>query len=88
MRRQKRRHDATPATQVVGGRAVDLRTCCDLIGLSVRTGERRLAEGRFQIPHLPRAARRGSPYRFSTYDIEWYLQNASTHDARVRTSKG
>ena len=66
------------------GHAVDLVTCCGLIGWSVRTAERALADGTFPIPHLPRRRpRRGSPYKFSSYDIEHYLQYASTADVRV-----
>jgi len=70
-------------TARASGRAVDLVTCCGLIGWSVRTAERALAEGTFPVPYLPRRCRRGSPYRFSSYDIDHYLQHASTDDARV-----
>lgn len=65
--------------------AVGLVDCAALIGWSVRTAERALAEGTFPVPHLPRRRRqRGSPYRFSSYEIDRYLQDASTADARVR----
>jgi predicted DNA-binding transcriptional regulator AlpA len=64
-------------------RAVDLRVACDRLGMSVRTGERRLAEGTFPIPELPRHRRaRGVKHRFSSVDIERYLRQASTEDVR------
>jgi hypothetical protein len=63
--------------------AVTLRVCCDRIGLSYRTAERRLAEGTFPIPALPRLRRqRGVKHLFSSVDIDRYLDSASTADVR------
>lgn len=68
----------------VKGHGVSLLVCCGLIGWSVRTAERALADGTFPVPHLKRRVdRRGSPYRFSTYDIEAYLRENATQDANV-----
>lgn len=61
-------------------RAVDLAECCRRIGISRRTGERLVAEGRFPIPALPALGQEGSrrPRRtYSTYEIELYLREAS-----------
>lgn len=55
--------------------AVSFRICCQRIGISIRTGERLLAEGRFPIPELPRLTRR---HRFSPADIDRYLDRAAT----------
>jgi hypothetical protein len=64
-------------------RAVDLRECCARLGISVRTGERRLGYGLFPIPALPRHQRaRGVKWMFSTADIDRYLHEASTEDVR------
>jgi hypothetical protein len=64
--------------------AVRLQVACDLLGISKRTGERLLAEGRFPVPELPRLAKkRGSPHLFSTADIDRYLFRGSTADAVV-----
>jgi predicted DNA-binding transcriptional regulator AlpA len=64
-------------------RAVDLRVACERLGMSVRTGERRLAEGRFPIPELPRPRRaRGVKHLFSSVVIDRYLNDASTEDVR------
>jgi predicted DNA-binding transcriptional regulator AlpA len=68
-------------------RAVSLNACCERIGMSRRTAERALADGTFPVPHLPRRGRRGAPYRFSTYDIDTYLQTAATADARVNSHR-
>jgi hypothetical protein len=66
---------------------VGLRQCCELIGLPVRTGERRIATGRFPVPELPRAVnKRGSKHRFSTADINRYLDRAATEPRLRRTA--
>ena len=67
-------------------RAVNLAECCRRIGVSLATGERLVAEGRFPIPALPRLGQEGSkrPRRtYSTHDIDRYLREASTDDART-----
>lgn len=72
-------------------RGVDLAECCRRLGISRRTGERLVAEGRFPIPALPALGQEGSrrPRRtYSTYEIELYLREASVDDVswtRLRT---
>lgn len=66
-------------------RAVDLAECCRRLGISRRTGERLVAEGRFPIPDLPRLGQGGSkrPRRtFSSHDVDLYLREASTESVR------
>jgi hypothetical protein len=43
--------------------------CCDLLGLSYRTAERRIAAGLFPISELPRR-RPKSPHRYIVADID------------------
>jgi hypothetical protein len=65
--------------QVRAAKAVSLAITCDRLGISKRTGERLLRDGRFPIPELPRLLKaKGSPHRFSTLDIDQYLMTAST----------
>lgn len=64
-------------------RAVGLKVACELLGISVRTGERLLADGRFPIPELPRVTWR---HRFSSADIDRYLEEAATEPRRLRRS--
>jgi predicted DNA-binding transcriptional regulator AlpA len=62
---------------------VDLAECCRRLGISRRTGERLVAEGRFPIPELPRLGQETSKrprIRFSTYEIDLYLREASIED--------
>lgn len=66
-------------------RAIDLGECCRRIGISRRTGERLVAEGRFPIPELPRLGQEGSkrPRRtFSSSDVDDYLWDAATESVR------
>jgi hypothetical protein len=65
-------------------RAVDLAECCRRIGISYRTGERLIAEGRFPIPSLPGLSTglKRPLRRFSTHEIDLYLREASVDDAR------
>jgi predicted DNA-binding transcriptional regulator AlpA len=68
-------------------RAVDLAECCRRLGISRRTGERLIREGRFPIPELPRLGQEGSvlPRRtYSTADIDRYLDTAATSERRAR----
>ncbi len=62
-------------------RALSLEETCERIGVSLRTGVRLLSDGRFPVPSLPRHGSR-SWHRFSTFEIERYLQTASLQDAR------
>ncbi len=66
--------------------AVSLLVCCGRIGISVRTGKRRLADGMFPVPSLPRLTARGH-HKFSTVEIDRYLSEASLADARPRLRK-
>jgi hypothetical protein len=66
--------------------AVSFAVCCARIGISVRTGKRRLAEVTFPIPELPRLTLRG-PHKYSSVEIDRYLNEASLADARVRRRK-
>lgn len=63
-------------------RGVDLAECCRRLGISRRAGERLLADGRFPIPELPNLGLR--LHRYSTYEIELYLREASVRDERER----
>lgn len=64
-------------------RAVSFRECCRRLDISERTGKRRLADGTFPIPELPRRAARGH-HKFSTVVIDRYLAEESTADAIVQ----
>lgn len=59
--------------------ALDLNETCRRIGLSRRTAERLLADGRFPVPELPRVGRQ---HRFSEIEVALYLAEASVADAR------
>src|SRR5687767_1048002 len=59
-------------------RGVRLPEACRRLGFSVRTGRRRLADGTFPIPYLPRVGQ--SAYIFSTVLIDEYLADESTKD--------
>ena len=61
-------------------KAVSLREAAARIGLSYQTGRRRVAEGTFPIPELPRTGR--SWHRYSERDIDRYLDQAATADVR------
>jgi hypothetical protein len=68
-------------------RAVDFAECCRRIGISRRTGDRLVREGRFPIPALPGLGQEGStrPRRtYSTYEIDLYLREASVEEALTR----
>lgn len=66
--------------------AVSFAVCCARIGISARTGKRRLAEGTFPVPSLPRLTAR-SHHKFSTVEIDRYLTEASLADVRPRFRK-
>ena len=83
-----RRQHSRPVPFLEPLRALRLDATCLLIGVSRRTGERWLSEGKFPVPMLPRReAKRGSPYRFSTADIRRYLEESSTADLRPRRNR-
>lgn len=63
-------------------RALSLRETCARLGISVRTGEGLLAQGRFPVPALPRIGR--SNWKFSSIEIDDYLRLASTRSVRGR----
>jgi predicted DNA-binding transcriptional regulator AlpA len=75
---QSKNHDPNNAD----ARALSLEETCARIGISRRSAERLLSEGRFPIPPLPRVTRR---WRFSSYDVDLYLREASTADSNSRT---
>lgn len=60
--------------------AVRLREAARRVGLSYRTARRKVAEGTFPVPALPRTG--NDWWRFSTKDIDRYLNTAATADAR------
>lgn len=60
--------------------AISLRDASARLGFSVKTGRRRIAEGTFPVPALPRHGK--SWWKFSTADIDRYLNSAATDDAR------
>jgi predicted DNA-binding transcriptional regulator AlpA len=57
-------------------RAVSLPEACARLGLSIRTGNRLVAEGRFPIPELPQLGVKR--HRYSSAVIDEYLLTAST----------
>jgi predicted DNA-binding transcriptional regulator AlpA len=63
-------------------RAIPLSVVCDRLGMSRRTADRRLADGNFPIPALPRRRLRGVRWLFSSVDVDRYLNEASTEDVR------
>jgi predicted DNA-binding transcriptional regulator AlpA len=63
-----------------GREVIGLAECCHRIGISVRTGEKLIADGRFPIPELPRITR---THRFAAREIDLYLEHASVEDAKV-----
>ena len=67
----KSKREAEPPT---GLYAMHLPEACKRLGFSLRTGNRVVAEGRFPIPHLPMCGVRR--YRFSSADVDRYLQGA------------
>jgi hypothetical protein len=67
----------------MSAKAVSFTVCCGLLGISIRTGQRRLADGTFPVPSLPRLRAR-SHYKFSSVEIDRYLSEASIADARPR----
>lgn len=69
----------TIAPTVQPSMAVDLGEACRRLGLSKRTGRRLVSIGKFPIPALPRPMP-GMHLRFSTFEIERYLQTASLAD--------
>lgn len=62
-------------------KAVSLREACTRLGFSLSTGRRKATDGTFPIPALPRHGREW--HRFSEYDIDRYLQSASTDEAQA-----
>jgi hypothetical protein len=70
--------------RAAGATVVGFERCCELIGVSRRTGERMLAAGFFPIPELPRVTR---THRFSMANISSYLDTAAIDDARIRPKR-
>lgn len=63
----------------MNARAVGLRECARRIDISYRTAQRLVAEGTFPVPELTRVGRK---HRYSERDIERYLDENATADAR------
>lgn len=61
-----------PVATLSEPRALYLAEACQRLGLSLRSGHRLLAEGRFPVPHLPMLNVRR--LRFSSVHIEAYLR--------------
>lgn len=61
-------------------KAVSLREAAGRVGMSYRTARRKVAEGTFPVPELPRSGR--DWHRYSEADIDRYLNTAATEDAR------
>lgn len=77
--RSRRRRPTAPRQETGDPRAphaVYLPDACRRLGLSVRSAERLLAEGRFPVPALPQLGVRR--HRFSSADLDRYLLTAST----------
>lgn len=62
-------------------KAVSLRIAAERCGMSYGNARRKVAEGTFPVPALPRVGPRDW-HRYSEVDIDRYLANASTDDAR------
>jgi excisionase family DNA binding protein len=60
--------------------ALSLQDACDRLGISKRTGQLLIAEGRFPVPKLPSLGLR--KHRFSSADLDEYLLTASTGAGR------
>lgn len=60
--------------------AVSLREAARRLGYSYSTARRKIADGNFPIPALPRHG--AEWHRFSEKDIDRYLDSASTAEAR------
>lgn len=66
----------TPSVATLYGRpTLSLAQAAHALGISRRTAERELAEGRFPVPHLPRTGRQ--PYRFTAHALDRYLRRVS-----------
>lgn len=61
-------------------RAVGLPEAARRLGYSYTWARHLMAEGTFPVPALPRVGKRGW-HRFSTRDIDRYLESAATQDA-------
>lgn len=62
--------------------AIGLREAAARLGRSYSWAWRKVNDGTFPVPELPRHGLEW--HRFSTADIERYLHSASTDDARER----
>lgn len=60
-------------------RGVSLRDASKRLGFSYQTGRRKVAEGTFPVPLLPRRGREW--HKVSEVEIDRYLSQASTADA-------
>lgn len=66
----------TPSVAALYGRpTLSLAQAADALGMARRTAERRLREGAFPVPHLPRTGRQ--PFRFSAHSLDRYLRRQS-----------
>jgi len=77
-------HDSTPDSEL---RAVDLAECCRRLGIAYSLGKELARVGKFPIPELPRLGfgTRKVHRRFSTFEIDLYLREASVCDERELT---
>lgn len=61
-------------------KAVSLRIAAERVGMSYTTARRKVALGTFPVPLLPRHGKEW--HRVSELDIDNYLRNGATDDAR------
>lgn len=62
-------------------KAVSLKVAAERCGMSYCTARRRMSQGTFPVPALPRHGK--ETHKFSESDIDRYLANGATADARV-----
>lgn len=74
MTARSRRSARPPGDPVMQPRALSLEETCQRLGISKRTGEHLIAEGRFPIPGLPSLGLRR--HRFSSATLDAYLTTA------------
>ena len=60
--------------------AVGLPEAAKRLGMAYSTARKKIADGTFPVPALPRSGR--DWHKFSTADIDRYLGSAATDDAR------
>lgn len=68
-------------------RALGFEECCDRLGISLATGKRLVARGRFPIPAMPPLPEGSARRTYSTLDIEAYLREAAVSDVLTPSTR-